>query len=55
MRADCPMLVLWGNKDPFTPVDGPTGKYFQALPSERPATSFRLIDGELRPMHSIHL
>ncbi|KAH9726263.1 hypothetical protein KPL70_008200 [Citrus sinensis] len=29
-----PVLVLWGNEDPFTPVDGPVGKYFSSLPSQ---------------------
>ena len=22
---------MWGDKDPFTPLDGPYGKYFQGL------------------------
>ena len=42
----CPMLVLWGDKDPFTPADGPTGKFFQALPAQRPETVFQFIEGE---------
>ncbi|GAY69237.1 hypothetical protein CUMW_270400 [Citrus unshiu] len=29
-----PVLVLWGDEDPFTPVDGPVGKYFSSLPSQ---------------------
>lgn len=37
------MLVLWGDKDPFTPADGPVGRYFQALPSTRPGTAFRFL------------
>lgn len=28
-----PILVLWGDQDPFTPLDGPVGKYFSSLPS----------------------
>ncbi|GAY31930.1 hypothetical protein CUMW_272830 [Citrus unshiu] len=28
-----PVLVLWGNEDPFTPLDGPVGEYFSSLPS----------------------
>ncbi|GAY66864.1 hypothetical protein CUMW_252230 [Citrus unshiu] len=29
-----PVLVLWGDEYPFTPVDGPVGKYFSSLPSQ---------------------
>jgi pimeloyl-ACP methyl ester carboxylesterase len=28
-----PMLILWGTDDPFTPGDGPVGKYFRSLPN----------------------
>jgi pimeloyl-ACP methyl ester carboxylesterase len=34
------MLLLWGSKDPFTPFDGPVGKYFRGLPENRKDTSF---------------
>ncbi|ESR55143.1 hypothetical protein CICLE_v10023397mg, partial [Citrus x clementina] len=27
------VLVLWGNEDPFTPLDGPVGEYFSSPPS----------------------
>lgn len=26
-----PVLVLWGDKDPFTPIDGPVGKFFRRI------------------------
>ena len=42
------MLVLWGDKDPFTPVDGPGGKLFTRLAGERPGTTFHLLPGALR-------
>ncbi|GAY34267.1 hypothetical protein CUMW_282470 [Citrus unshiu] len=29
-----PLLVLWGDEDPFTPLDGPVGKYFSSLLSK---------------------
>ena len=32
------MLVLWGTKDPFTPSDGPVGRYFQRLAEQRPGS-----------------
>ncbi|MEW5312174.1 MAG: hypothetical protein WDW38_003821 [Sanguina aurantia] len=38
-----PMLVLWGDKDVFTPPDGPVGKYLQNLPSVRPNTTFQFL------------
>jgi len=39
------MLILWGEKDPFTPFDGPVGKYFQGLPSLRDNVSFVSLPG----------
>ncbi|KAI3929415.1 hypothetical protein MKW92_007208 [Papaver armeniacum] len=27
-RITQPVLVLWGNEDPFTPLDGPVGRFF---------------------------
>ena len=38
-----PMLVLWGDEDPFTPIDGPVGKYFQALPATNPRVTLRML------------
>ena len=39
-QFEAPLLVLWGDNDTFTPADGPVGRYFQALPAERPRTQF---------------
>jgi pimeloyl-ACP methyl ester carboxylesterase len=36
-----PMLVLWGDRDPFTPADGPVGRFFQELPTQREGTNFQ--------------
>ncbi|XP_020537363.1 uncharacterized hydrolase YugF isoform X2 [Jatropha curcas] len=33
-RISIPVLVLWGDEDPFTPLDGPVGRYFSLLPSQ---------------------
>ncbi|XP_074562019.1 uncharacterized protein LOC141818404 [Curcuma longa] len=33
-KLSIPVLVLWGDQDPFTPLDGPVGKYFSSLPEE---------------------
>ncbi|KAK1301101.1 hypothetical protein QJS10_CPB13g01052 [Acorus calamus] len=40
-----PVLVLWGNQDPFTPIDGPVGKYFSSLPSQLPNISLHVLEG----------
>ncbi|CAI9113071.1 OLC1v1013599C1 [Oldenlandia corymbosa var. corymbosa] len=33
-EKNLPVLVLWGDEDPFTPIDGPVGKYFTAVAGE---------------------
>ncbi|GLC39668.1 hypothetical protein PLESTB_001862600 [Pleodorina starrii] len=38
-----PLLVLWGDKDTLTPVDGPVGRFLQALPGRRPETTFKML------------
>lgn len=40
-----PVLVLWGDCDPFTPIDGPVGKYFSSLPSQQPNVKLFLLEG----------
>jgi pimeloyl-ACP methyl ester carboxylesterase len=40
-----PILVLWGDEDPFTPINGPVGKYFQALPQINPKVQLYLLQG----------
>ncbi|XP_048317676.1 uncharacterized protein LOC107427733 isoform X2 [Ziziphus jujuba] len=37
--------VLWGNQDPFTPLDGPVGKYFSSLPSQLSNVSLFVLEG----------
>ncbi|KAJ1262947.1 hypothetical protein BS78_09G147600 [Paspalum vaginatum] len=43
--ADVPVLVLWGDRDPFTPIDGPVGKFFSKLPSELPNVTLHMLPG----------
>ncbi|KAL6619222.1 hypothetical protein ACP70R_034361 [Stipagrostis hirtigluma subsp. patula] len=43
--ADVPVLVLWGDRDPFTPIDGPVGKFFSALPSQLPNVTLHMLEG----------
>ncbi|KAJ6858909.1 hypothetical protein NC652_041263 [Populus alba x Populus x berolinensis] len=40
-----PILVLWGDQDPFTPIDGPVGKYFSSLPSQLSNVRLCMLEG----------
>lgn len=40
-----PVLILWGDEDTFTPLDGPVGKYFSSLPSQVPNISLSVLQG----------
>lgn len=40
-----PILVLWGDEDPFTPLDGPVGKYFLSLQDRLPNLSLSVLEG----------
>lgn len=40
-----PILVVWGDEDPFTPIDGPVGKYFSSLPDQQPNVKLCLLKG----------
>ncbi|KAJ0969379.1 hypothetical protein J5N97_022256 [Dioscorea zingiberensis] len=44
-KISLPVLILWGDRDPFTPIDGPVGKYFSSLPSQLPNVSLYLLEG----------
>lgn len=44
-KINLPVLVLWGDQDPFTPIDGPVGKYFSSLPSQLPNVNLFLLEG----------
>ncbi|KAG1679807.1 hypothetical protein FOA52_012719 [Chlamydomonas sp. UWO 241] len=43
-QVRAPMLVLWGDKDTFVPLDSPVGKFFSGLPDTRGDTAFQLLD-----------
>nr|AYD75964.1 pheophytinase isoform 2 [Zoysia japonica]AYD75965.1 pheophytinase isoform 2 [Zoysia japonica] len=43
--ADVPVLVLWGDRDPFTPIDGPVGRFFSKLPAELPNVTLHMLEG----------
>ncbi|CAM6129240.1 unnamed protein product [Calypogeia fissa] len=38
-----PVLLIWGDDDPFTPIDGPVGKYFSALAISEPNVQLNLL------------
>lgn len=40
-----PVLVLWGDTDNFTPLDGPVGKYFSSLPAQRSNITISILEG----------
>ena len=44
-RISLSVLLLWGDQDPFTPLDGPVGKYFSSLPSELTNVSLFVLEG----------
>ncbi|EEF43550.1 pheophytinase, chloroplastic isoform X2 [Ricinus communis] len=44
-RISIPVLVLWGDQDPFTPLDGPVGKFFSSLPSQFSNVTLYVLEG----------
>ena len=42
-KVKCPILVVWGEKDSLTPIDGPVGRYFKGLPSLRKGSLSRFV------------
>ncbi|KAL1209179.1 Pheophytinase [Cardamine amara subsp. amara] len=40
-----PVLVLWGDQDGLTPLDGPVAKYFTSLPGQLPNFSLYVLQG----------
>ncbi|KAL1542805.1 pheophytinase, chloroplastic [Salvia divinorum] len=44
-KISLPVLLLWGDQDSFTPIDGPVGKYFSSLPEQLPSVSLFMLEG----------
>lgn len=44
-KISLPVLLLWGDEDPFTPLDGPVGKYFSSLPSQQENVKLFVFEG----------
>lgn len=36
--------MLWGDKDTFTPADGPVGRFFRELPDKEPRARFCFLE-----------
>ncbi|XP_050204025.1 uncharacterized protein LOC126654030 [Mercurialis annua] len=43
--SSIPVLLLWGDQDPFTPLDGPVGQYFSSLPSQLSNVNLCVLQG----------
>ncbi|KAL1820069.1 hypothetical protein ACET3Z_014938 [Daucus carota] len=41
-KITMPVLILWGDEDPFTPLDGPVGNYFSSLPTSQGSSNVSL-------------
>ncbi|KAK7268975.1 hypothetical protein RIF29_21687 [Crotalaria pallida] len=44
-KISLPVLLLWGDQDLFTPLDGPVGKYFSLLPSQKENVKLFILEG----------
>ncbi|KZV33097.1 pheophytinase, chloroplastic [Dorcoceras hygrometricum] len=44
-NINLPILVLWGDRDPLTPIDGPVGRYFASLPARLSNVNLYLLEG----------
>jgi len=44
-RIQCPIQLVWGDRDPFTPLDGPYGQYFQKVAETRTNVGLTVVPG----------
>jgi hypothetical protein len=44
-----PLLLLWGEDDTVTPLDGPVARFLRAAADVRPDTEFVVLPGERWP------
>lgn len=42
-RVKCPVRLVWGDADNFTPLEGPYGQYFKELADERRDVTLRMV------------
>ena len=48
-RVSGPILLLWGQRDEVTPLDGPVAKFMKAAADSRPHTQFKIMQGTSDP------
>lgn len=53
-RISTPILLVWGDRDTFIPVDGPIGRFFTALPKTNPNVELTVIKGGHCPHDDMH-
>lgn len=44
-RVKAPLLIMWGDKDPFTPLDGPVGRFLLEFKDTREDCDFQILPG----------
>ena len=44
-RVGGPILLLWGQRDEVTPLDGPVARFMKAAADSRPHTQFKILQG----------
>lgn len=44
-RIGVPILLPWGSRDPWTPLDGPVGRFFLKLGKERRGVEVAVVEG----------
>eukprot|EP00898_Chlorokybus_atmophyticus_P001218 jgi/Chlat1/2097/Chrsp17S02835 len=44
-RVRAPLLLVWGDRDTFTPLDGPVGRFFLNLPAANPLVNLVILPG----------
>ncbi|CAL5229041.1 g12290 [Coccomyxa viridis] len=50
-RVSGPILLLWGQRDEVTPLDGPVAKFMKAAADSRPHTQFKVLQGVGHCLH----
>lgn len=53
-RVSGPILLLWGQRDTVTPLDGPVGKFMKAAADSRPQTQFKILQGNRALQFTTH-
>lgn len=49
-KIECPVLVAWGDQDPWTPLSGSVGKFFQQQTAKRDNLKLITLPGTGEPL-----